>query len=387
MSGGGATCPEGSEAMRWLATAAVLFLLALVAPVDGPYEHKLDPIFASVLGVHLWWYGLSYTLGFLNAHLFLRRNRERLGLSLAELYNLSLLLAAGVLLGGRTLVVFSNEWPFYRHNVELIPAIWLGGLATHGLIVGGFAGVWLFCRIHRKPLRPMADALAVPAALILGCGRIGNFIDGQIVGGITDVPWAVQFPEAEGFRHPVVLYDGLKNFLLIPLLLWLRRRGVPPGRLAALFVLLYPLLRIPIDLLREYPISTLGLPTGQTFNIMMSLVGAALLIRNVTRRGGATDVAPALTLTARTGVGWRRVAFAAILLVALLIPSDATRDVPVRYGARHPGLVHSAMYPRLDLEPQPRSSINLRKRNNFYLSVSRPASRSFQFMMALNPSM
>jgi phosphatidylglycerol:prolipoprotein diacylglycerol transferase len=328
------------------------------------FVHRIDPIFFSALGVHFWWYGLSYSLGFVNAHLFLRRNRARLELSLCEVYNLTLFLAVGVLVGGRSLVVFSNEWPFYREHVALIPAIWLGGLATHGLIIGGFTGVLMFSMIYRKPLRPMADALAIPAALILGCGRIGNFIDGQIVGAITDVPWAVQFPEAEGFRHPVVLYDGLKNFLLIPLLLWVRRRGVPPGRLAALFVLLYPALRIPIDLLREYPISTLGLPTGQTFNIMMSLVGAALLVRNFRRRHASDGVRPPVASSTRRddGLLWQRLAFAAILLVALLIPSDATRDVPALYAARHPGLEHSAMYPRLNLEPRSRAFLDMRRK-------------------------
>lgn len=319
------------------------------------WVHSIDPVFLSALGVHFWWYGLSYSLGFLNAHVFLRRNRDRLGMTLGEVYNLTLLLAIGVLLGGRALVVFSNEWPFYREHLSLIPAFWLGGLATHGLIVGGFAGVWLFSMIHRKPLRLMADALAIPAALILGCGRIGNFIDGQIVGAVTDVPWAVQFPEADGFRHPVVLYDGVKNFLLIPLLLWVRRRGLPHGRLAALFVLLYPSLRIPIDLLREYPITTFGLPTGQTFNIMMSLVGVALLVRNIRRRESATDVSQGRASTRlEKGAGSQRLALAAILLIGLLIPSDATRDVAAHYRARHPGLTHSAMYPELNLEPYAR---------------------------------
>lgn len=313
----------------------------------GPYVHDIDPIITSVFGVHLWWYGLSYSLGFLNAHLFLRRNRERLGLSLPAVYDLTVFLAVGVLIGGRSLVVFNNEWAFYREHLPLVPAIWLGGLATHGLIVGGSAGVVVFCLVHRKPFRPIFDALAIPAALILGCGRIGNFIDGQIVGSVTSVPWAVKFPEAAEFRHPVVLYDGIKNFMLIPLLLWVRSRNVPPGRLAALFVFLYAALRIPIDLLREYPITLLGLPTGQTFNIVMSLVGAVLLARNWRRRPTTRVDRPhaAIHVPSNTGLRWRRLAFAACLGIAVVIPSDATRDIPAQYGTRHQGLAYSPMYP------------------------------------------
>lgn len=318
--------------------------------MSGPYVHDIDPIISSVFGVHLWWYGLSYSLGFLNAHLFLRRNRGRLGLSLRAVYDLTLFLAVGVLIGGRSLVVFNTEWSFYREHVSLIPAIWLGGLATHGLIVGGAAGVFAFCTVNRKPLLPILDALAIATALILGCGRIGNFIDGQIVGGLTNVSWAVKFPEADGFRHPVVLYDGVKNLMLIPLLMWVRRRGVPPGRLAALFIFLYAGLRIPIDLLREYPITLLGLPTGQTFNIVMACVGAVLLLLNSRRRPVTPVNGPfvAADVLSGPGVGGRRVAFAACLAIALVIPSDATRDIPAKYDQRHPGLVYSPMYPRIE---------------------------------------
>jgi phosphatidylglycerol:prolipoprotein diacylglycerol transferase len=275
------------------------------------------------------------------------------------------LLACGALVGGRCLVVFNNEWAFYGEHVTLIPAIWIGGLASHGVLFGGGAGVLLFCRVHHRPFRPILDALVIPAAFIMGCGRIGNFIDGQIVGSVTSVPWAVKFPEAEGFRHPVVLYDGLKNFLLVPILLWLRNRGAPPGRVAAWFVVLYPALRIPIDLFREYPITMLGLPTGQTLNILMTLVGLALLARNWLRSGSPEDTqpswkplwkrrrasspaTPSKTAASRAGLRWRAAAFTALLAIALIIPSDATRDIPAAYGRRHPGLAYSALYPRIE---------------------------------------
>ena len=106
----------------------------------GPWVHNIDPIIGTIVGVHLWWYGLSYSLGFLNAHLFFMRRRAELGLSTRDVYELSLLLSTGVLVGGRLLVV-NNEWAFYRDHLALIPALWIGGMATHGLILGGFAGV------------------------------------------------------------------------------------------------------------------------------------------------------------------------------------------------------------------------------------------------------
>ena len=195
----------------------------------------------------------------------------------------------------------------------------------------------------------MADELAIPAALILCIGRIGNFIDGQIVGSVTDVPWAVKFPDAEGFRHPVVLYDGLKNLLIVPVLMYARRRGVPPGGLAARFLFLYAFVRIFIDVFREYPLTLLGLPSGQTMNILMSVAGVALLWRN-RRRPMARPVMPR-TPEPASGLWWRRALFAAVVLVSMVIASDATRDIPAKYGTRHPGLEHSRMYPPIPSPP------------------------------------
>ena len=315
--------------------------------MPGPFIHNIDPVIVTVAGVHLWWYGLSFTLGFLNAHLFLRKNRSRVALSLTEVYDLTLLLAVGTLLGGRTLVVVNNEWEFYQDHLLLIPSIWVGGFASHGLILGAAAGVAIFCYLYKAPVRRILDLLAISAAIVLGFGRIGNFIDGQIYGSLTDLPWGVQFPGVEGFRHPVVLYDGLKNFALVPLLLWLRSRGLPPGRIAALFLMLYAGLRIPIDMLREYPTTMWGLPNGQMLNILMVAMGVAALAINIYRsrkRGDEVQLRPA----GIEGRLWpRRLALAAICIIPLVIPSDATRDVPATYGNRHQNMRHSAMYPAI----------------------------------------
>ncbi len=309
--------------------------------------HRIDPVLGTVFGVHLWWYGLSYTFGLLNAWLYITRHRGRLGLARREAADLALLLAAGVLIGGRVLGVY-HQWPLYSARPELIPAVWIGGFATHGLIGGGAAGILVFCLARGSPFREVFDALAVPAAVILGFGRIGNFIDGQIVGSVTTLPWGVEFPYAEGVRHPVVLYDGAKNLLVAWWLARLARRDLPPGRLAVLFVILYAGLRIPIDLLREYPTTVMGLPGGQTFNVAMTLAGLALLAVNIVRAPVRVPARAAAGADSPAGLGWRRAAFAAILLGAMVLPSDAARDVPVEYGQRHHGLEHSWLYPPLD---------------------------------------
>lgn len=320
------------------------------------FVHRIDPIIASVAGIHLWWYGLSYTLGFLQLHLFAMRARERMRLSRAQVYALSLCVSLGVLAGGRTVEVTFDEWPFYREHLHLIPAYWLGGMATHGLLVGAAAGAALFCLLYRRPFLELADDLVVPGAFLMGIGRLGNFVDGQIVGGLTDAWWGVQFPDAVGVRHPVVLYDGLKNLALIPYLRRVRTANSTPGATAARFVFWYAFLRIFIDLFRDYPTHRLALGTGQTLNLVMALLGASLLYRSRQRRLGRLPPRPAPAPPVADGPPslLQRVSLTTVLVCCLAIPSNWTQDVPARYGARHPGLEHSRLYPPLDTAPQAR---------------------------------
>ena len=313
----------------------------------GPYIHNIDPIIGTIFGIHLWWYGLSYTLGFFNAFNFINKRREKLSLTGPQVYDLCLLITVGVLIGGRLVEVVFYEWEFYSQNLTLIPAYWLGGMASHGLLIGGLAAVWIFCRITGHPFLVMTDVMAAPASFILGAGRIGNFIDGQILGSVTSVPWAVKFPDAEGFRHPVVLYDGIKNLLIIPVLLVVGRRNLPAGFVTGLFLFLYSFLRIPVDVFREYPTSLLGLATGQALNIVLSVIGLAIMTV-VCGMPRVEDDDVRATPSGISNIGWRKPAFVGILLFCLTMPSDWTQDVPARYGERHPGLAHSTIYPRLE---------------------------------------
>ena len=322
----------------------------------GPFVHNIDPILGTVGGVHMWWYGLSYAAGFFEILIYMLIVRNRIGLTRREVYALSLCVTIGVLLGGRLIEVSFDEWPFYRDHPGFLPRLWLGGMATHGLLLGAAGGTILFSYVYKKPLLEIADALVIPGAFLMGIGRIGNFIDGLIVGRVTDVAWAVQFPDAVGFRHPVVLYDGAKNLLLIPYLLWVRRTNPTPGATTARFVFWYAFLRFWLDLFRDYPTHRLALGTGQTLNIVMTMVGVALLIRSRLRRLGRLaprSVAPRAPDADVAPSQVQRVAFAMVLLFSLTIASNWTQDVPARYGARHGGLTHSWLYPEIDTSPRP----------------------------------
>jgi phosphatidylglycerol:prolipoprotein diacylglycerol transferase len=321
----------------------------------GPYVHQLDPIVGTLGGVHIWWYGLGYAIGFLEMLVYLLRTRHTLGLDRRQVYSLTLFVTIGVLAGGRAVEVSFDEWPFYRNHPGLIPALWLGGMATHGLLLGAAAGLVLFSLTCRRPLLETADVLVIAGAFLMGVGRLGNFIDGQIVGSVTDVPWAVKFPDADGFRHPVVLYDGLKNLLLIPYLAAVRRRNPTPGATAARFVFWYAFLRIGLDLFRDYPTHRLALGTGQTLNIVMTFVGLVLLWRSRQRRLGRLApraFRPGGEVPVDRPPSWAQaMALAVVVAFSTTIASNWTQDVPARYSTRHPGLTHSWMYPSIDTAP------------------------------------
>jgi phosphatidylglycerol:prolipoprotein diacylglycerol transferase len=229
-------------------------------------------------------------------------------------------------------------------------------MATHGLLAGGLLAIALFARLERRSFLDMTDAIVIPAALIMAFGRLANFVDGQIVGGITDLPWAVKFPDADGYRHPVVLYDGLKNLLIVPVLMAASRFDPPRGMRTGIFLFLYAGLRLFVDLFREYPTTLFGLATGQVLNLAMAGVGLLLIVATGWRgrpppARNAARVLPATPPGGTRPQRWQPVAFALLLAYSLVIPSDWTQDVPARYGKRHPGLEHSAIYPTIGASP------------------------------------
>ncbi len=139
-------------------------------------------------------------------------------------------------------------------------------------------------------------------------------------------------------------------------LLRVRQTNKTPGAVAARFVFWYALPRFVIDLFRDYPTHRLPIGTGQTLNLLMSLLGAFLLYRSRLRRQGRlrSDPGPApRRVTPKRPLAAQRIVFACLLLFCLTIPSNWTQDVPFRYGKRHPGLTHSWLYPRIDTDPPP----------------------------------
>lgn len=167
------------------------------------FVHAIDPFILEAGWLRLSWYGFTYSLGFLGIWLWLDWRRAALGWSRREVLDFSILFTACVLVGGRLFEVVFYEWHYYRDHLLASLAYWHGGLSSHGLMAGAALAILGFARAHRMTFLAVADRIVVPAAIFLGIGRIGNFLEGGVIGYLTDLPWSVQMPDVVGCRHPV----------------------------------------------------------------------------------------------------------------------------------------------------------------------------------------
>ena len=169
-----------------------------------------------LLGFSVHWYGLLYLLAFLLTYFLIMRLQHLRSLELDKEVVSSLLSWAvgGVIVGGRIGYVLFYEYAYFSENTLEVLAVWNGGMSSHG----GFIGVAIALGIALKkkgiPVLPFLDVITVPIALGLACGRFGNFINWELYGTVTDVPWAMAIPGVEGLRHPTFFYALAKDLLI-----------------------------------------------------------------------------------------------------------------------------------------------------------------------------
>lgn len=246
----------------------------------------IDPIAFQVGPLKVHWYGIMYLVGFGAAWWLGRRRalRPNSGWTEQQIGDLIFYGALGAVLGGRTGYVLFYDLPAYLAEPLRIFKIWEGGMSFHGGLIGVMAAMLLYSRYLKKTFFEVMDFLAPLVPLGLGAGRLGNFINGELWGRVTDVPWAMVFPNGGPLpRHPSQLYEACMEGLVLFAILWLySQKPRPRMAVSGLFILCYGLFRFGVEFVRQ-PDAQLGylalgwVTMGQILSTPLILIGSVLL--------------------------------------------------------------------------------------------------------------
>ncbi|MFQ5937512.1 MAG: prolipoprotein diacylglyceryl transferase [Acidiferrobacterales bacterium] len=252
----------------------------LKAPYIDPIAIKFGPV-----GIH--WYGLMYVIGFIAGWWLgvYRASRPGSGWRKEEISDLLVYAALGAVLGGRLgYVIFYNPGHYLAHPLEVFQ-IWKGGMSFHGGLAGVILAMFLYAwKTQRSPIA-VTDFIAPLVPIGLGAGRIGNFINHELWGRVTDLPWGMIFrgagPEP---RHPTQLYEFALEGVALFVILWLySAKPRPVGAVSVMFLLCYAIFRIAVEFVRE-PDAHIGylafgwLTMGHALSLLMILVAAGVLV-------------------------------------------------------------------------------------------------------------
>jgi phosphatidylglycerol---prolipoprotein diacylglyceryl transferase len=258
-------------------------VLALPFPV-------IDPVAIAVGPIAIRWYALAYIAGLLLGWLVVRRlvRRPHWRLTTEDVDDLLFYATLGVILGGRLGYVLFYQPGHYLANPLDVLVVWRGGMSFHGGLIGVILAAWIVARRKGLGFFEITDAFAVATPIGLFFGRLANFINAELWGRPSDVPWAMVFPGAGPLpRHPSQLYEAaLEGVALFLLMLWLARRPWRPeeaGRLSGAFLIGYGAARIVVEFFRE-PDAHLGFllggaTMGQLLSVPMIALGIALVVR------------------------------------------------------------------------------------------------------------
>ncbi len=249
------------------------------------FYQNIDPVLVTIGPLRIYYYGVIFVLGIAITYFMFRRlARERgLPLSARDFDDYIIYSVIGVVAGARIGSILS-ELPHYLSSPLRIFAFWEGGMAFHGGLVGLLIAGLIYCRKKKISFYDVADLTVIPAALALGFGRIANFVNGEFYGTITTLPWGVKFPAADGFRHPVQLYEALKNFFMFEVLWLIKGKSLPKGFLFWLFITMYGALRFFLEFYKDLPPLLFNLTWGQVWSLPMLLAGAYFLHKLRTRK-------------------------------------------------------------------------------------------------------
>ena len=259
---------------------------------------NISPVAISAGPFQVHWYGLMYLVGFLGGWWLgrLRTRRPGTGWQAVEIGDLLFYVALGVVLGGRIGYTLVYNFHGFIADPLVLFRIWQGGMSFHGGLVGVLIAMWLYARRTGRTFFQVTDYIAPLVPVGLGAGRLGNFINGELWGRPTDLPWGMVFPFVDTQpRHPSMLYEALLEGVVLFVILWVySSRPRPTMAVSGLFLLCYGVFRFLVEFVRQ-PDAQIGylafdwLTMGHVLSLPMIVLGAAFLIHAYRRTDGVVS--------------------------------------------------------------------------------------------------
>lgn len=245
----------------------------------------IDPVMLQIGIVRVHWYGMMYLFGFVAAWVLGRYRASQRAWSASLIDDIIFYCAIGVIVGGRLGYMLFYDMAHLIHAPWSLFSIWQGGMSFHGGLLGVLLALYWMGRVSDKGFFALSDFIAPFVPIGLGAGRIGNFINGELWGRVTDVPWAMAFPMGGPWpRHPSQLYEFFLEGVALFVILWCySSKPRPKYAVSGLFLLLYGCFRIFCEFFRQ-PDVQLGfialdwMTMGQLLSVPMVLCGALLFV-------------------------------------------------------------------------------------------------------------
>jgi phosphatidylglycerol:prolipoprotein diacylglycerol transferase len=267
------------------------------------YPTNVDPVALHLGPIKVHWYGIAYLVGFVCVYLWMSRpeGRRRLGLTKEQIQDFLFYALIGVLVGGRTFFVINDiiskhDLAFYLSNPINFIAVWNGGMAFHGGLVGVIIAIWLFVRKHPQvKFLVLGDETVVMLPIGIFFTRIVNFINDELWGDVCvpDRPWCMQFPTApdpHAYLHPAQLYEAILDILTLPIVLYVYKQRPPDGVVGFTWFTIYGITRTIAETWRHADFMLGPFTGGQLYAIPMIFIGIIGLVY-CWRSGRRTDVA------------------------------------------------------------------------------------------------
>lgn len=237
----------------------------------------IDPVLLHLGPLEIRYYGLLFALAFLVGYFIAKKLAKEFSLEEKLVEDFVVYAVIAVVIGARLFEVLFYNPSYYFSNPVKILYVWEGGLASHGALIGLLLTAYIFSKRHKISFYKIADLFIIPIALGSSFIRIGNFFNGELVGKITSVPWAVKFNAYEGLRHPVQLYQAAYYIIIFLALLRIRKlKNIKEGTLFWSFLFLDGTFRFITeffkDLPKDYGLSYLGLNLAQYISIVLILI-------------------------------------------------------------------------------------------------------------------